>query len=70
MECSVQNAECSSEPSALDLKNLIICVSKIISPLPLYVDMNRDLLLSGHCCSQVVGTVVSYLGDPGPKSWH
>ena len=38
---------------------------KIISPLPLYVDMNCDLLLLGHCCNQVVGTVVSYLGDPG-----
>ena len=40
----MQYAECSSEPSALHLKNLIICMCKIISPLPLYVDMKCDLL--------------------------
>jgi len=66
----MQYAECSSEPSVLHLKNLIVCMPKIISPLPFYVDMNCDLLLLGHCCGQLVGTVVSNLGDPGPKSWH
>jgi hypothetical protein len=35
-------------PSALHLKNLTICLSTIISPLPFHMDMKCDLLLLGQ----------------------